>query len=744
MRIKRMTATFGSLDHETLELEEGLNILTLPNEGGKSTWCAFLRVMLYGLNTRERDKKGFLADKTRYQPWSGAAMEGELLCSWRGRDILIRRYQKGSTPLGGFEAIYADTGTPVAELNADNVGDVMIGVSRSVYERSAFLGQSALTVSQTPELEKRLAAVVSSGEDGVSASQVSDTLSDWRRKRQYHTRGAIPTLEGRRSELELALDNARDVTTQIRNSRLNIDRYEELRAKLKHQLDLYEAQSASAQADAYGRAAAELKQAQEQLRKLEEQVPESGFPPKKALEQGRDEVALLRSVDAGLKQAGKEVPPAKAALERAQEAARDDVFSGDAATARAKAQEVRRNVEALKRQEQTAGRNRWLFPLIFGVPAIGGAGCALLLRGGALLPGCGAAAALAVLAIVLGAVWNGKKKKCAAAIQKALADCHAADLGAVDAHAEDYCARLAEADRLRAELERFEKTEADLNQQRQTHWTNLRTLVDTFAPEVKDVFGFSAAITRALTLLDSLEKAEERQENAQRLFDAVAAHGKGVAGALAEQPAMPLEQAQAGFQEAERRLNQYHNELSMAMGYSSAKGGAEAIQAELESIDQQLEHYHLDYDALGIALEALEEADAEMRNRFSPELNRRAGIYLSQLTGGRYAKVRLNREMEAGAEERDGVATRDVISLSRGTADQLWLAVRLAVCDLALPQDEPCPLVLDEALVNFDDQRLLPALELLGQLSQRRQILLFTCQGREQRTMDERGGHHAQ
>ena len=207
---------------------------------------------------------------------------------------------------------------------------------------------------------------------------------------------------------------------------------------------------------------------------------------------------------------------------------------------------------------------------------------------------------------------------------------------------------------------------------------------------------------------------------------------------------MPLEQAQAGFQEAERRLNQYHNELSMAMGYSSAKGGAEAIQAELESIDQQLEHYHLDYDALGIALEALEEADAEMRNRFSPELNRRAGIYLSQLTGGRYAKVRLNREMEAGAEERDGVATRDVISLSRGTADQLWLAVRLAVCDLALPQDEPCPLVLDEALVNFDDHRLTPALELLWQLSQRRQILLFTCQSREQRAMDERGGHHAQ
>ncbi len=88
----------------------------------------------------------------------------------------------------------------------------MIGVSRSVYERSAFLGQSALTVSQTPELEKRLAAVVSSGEDGVSASQVSDTRPTGGASAST-TPGAIPTLEGRRSELELALDNARDVTT---------------------------------------------------------------------------------------------------------------------------------------------------------------------------------------------------------------------------------------------------------------------------------------------------------------------------------------------------------------------------------------------------------------------------------------------------------------------------------------------------------------------------------------------------
>ena len=67
--------------------------------------------------------------------------------------------------------------------------------------------------------------------------------------------------------------------------------------------------------------------------------------------------------------------------------------------------------------------------------------------------------------------------------------------------------------------------------------------------------------------------------------------------------------------------------------------------------------------------------------------------------------------------------------LSRGTADQLYLAVRLAVCRLCLPQKPP--LVLDDALAAFDDERLGLALELLEELSREQQVLLFTCQRRE-------------
>ena len=48
-----MAASFGKLQNHTLEFNEGLNIIQAPNETGKSTWCAFLTAMFYGINSRE-------------------------------------------------------------------------------------------------------------------------------------------------------------------------------------------------------------------------------------------------------------------------------------------------------------------------------------------------------------------------------------------------------------------------------------------------------------------------------------------------------------------------------------------------------------------------------------------------------------------------------------------------------------------------------------------------------------------
>ena len=81
--------------------------------------------------------------------------------------------------------------------------------------------------------------------------------------------------------------------------------------------------------------------------------------------------------------------------------------------------------------------------------------------------------------------------------------------------------------------------------------------------------------------------------------------------------------------------------------------------------------------------------------------------------------------------ETDDFVARDSGALSQGAADQLYLAVRLAICDMVLPEEKSIPLVLDDALVSFDDERCQAATELLLKLSETRQILLLTCHHRE-------------
>ena len=91
----------------------------------------------------------------------------------------------------------------------------------------------------------------------------------------------------------------------------------------------------------------------------------------------------------------------------------------------------------------------------------------------------------------------------------------------------------------------------------------------------------------------------------------------------------------------------------------------------------------------------------------------------------------LSRDFSLSAEPAGDPVGRSVRLLSQGAADQLYLAVRLAICDMVLPADKRVPLILDDALVTFDDERLHAALDYLLEESQRRQILLFTCQKRE-------------
>jgi uncharacterized protein YhaN len=167
-------------------------------------------------------------------------------------------------------------------------------------------------------------------------------------------------------------------------------------------------------------------------------------------------------------------------------------------------------------------------------------------------------------------------------------------------------------------------------------------------------------------------------------------------------------------------------------------GDEDVLRFRLQELEEQHTLLQEEYDAVALAMEVLDEANTTLQNRFSPALGSRAAEIFRQLTAGRYEKVLLSRDFSLETEEGTDSAARSVQLLSQGAADQLYLAVRLAICDMVLPEDKTVPLILDDALLSFDDTRLHAALDYLAEISKTRQILLFSCQKREQEYLQGR------
>ena len=175
------------------------------------------------------------------------------------------------------------------------------------------------------------------------------------------------------------------------------------------------------------------------------------------------------------------------------------------------------------------------------------------------------------------------------------------------------------------------------------------------------------------------------------------------------------------------------SQLDQSRGRLEQFGSEVELTAKKQALGEQLETLNERKAALELARAALEQANTALAARFSPRLVQEASEIFAALTGGRYARVQVDRRMNLEAGEQDAVMHR-LLSLSGGTADGLYLAVRLAICRLLLPAS--APIVLDDALAMLDDTRLRLALQLLQQEAAARQILLFTCQSREAQALE--------
>ena len=674
MDFQHIEATFGKLEHRSLSFSKGLNIIEAPNESGKSTLLAFLRVMLYGFPPRER---GAMADKNRYAPWSLSPMRGTLALACQKGDITLQRdTARANSPMGRFSAVYTGSGEAVDGLTAADCGETLLGIPCEVYERSAFIRQSSLTVDASAELERRIAALITTGEEGQSFSEASTALKKQLNARKYNKSGRIPALEAEISAQERALDELSQLTRSKRKAEEALASFDAEEASLREQLrahDLCDAQDAR-------RAAAEARQAwqstENKAEHLRRALIEQNVPARDALEQGRARLNALSSLKAA--DAQKRCDDAEAAL--------SDFDARPAERPRSLLPYIIVSAVLLL-----------LFIFVSALPSpVALAGC--IVSGAAL-------AALLVLN------WNNARKVRAA---------HEEKRGVLEQALRDARSDAA------AQQKLYDAAAREL-------------LVLIPAGDISRVGAYLDAALQKYAELDALTREVRDLSLRCELLSARAPKGD-IPDEPTERPARSRTELQTALDVLAQRRREAQSTFDYTSGRCRAIGDAAELEAALTQKRDELAQKQAEYDAIALAMESLQSANTALQNRFSPALSRRAGELFSRLTGGKYESVLLDRTFSAQAGETGESVSHDAQLLSLGTLDQLYLAVRLAICESALPVDDPPPIVLDDALVRFDDERCRAALELLLEESKSRQILLFTCQHRESAYLSGRDG----
>lgn len=674
LRILQANATYGKLNQAQLSLQSGLNVICAPNEGGKSTWSRFLLTMFYGLNTRQR---GELADKNRFQPWSGSPMQGRLELAV-GEDVLTlsRRTQRADSPMGVFSCTYAGTDTPVRGLDALRCGETLLGAPQSVYQRCAFIPSGSMAIDADADLERRINALISTGEEKISFSQAETRLKRQLHQRKYNRSGAIPLLESEIASLSSAQAEVQDLAERETSLRQQLRQVQEEQVTLR---------------------AAQQQEAQQRI--AEKQRLLQSLPDSAALQSINEQLGAVRSM-------GEQVQQAR------------DAAAAQEQTIQAQLQELSRNplhpmtkpeLEAQLQIQPPAPPQVAQLLISLALGLCGGGFLWYEIGQSQLLWLCAACAVTALAAgnflrLLIQRIRRQQVRRRELQRQEELRKL-----------ADSYLPMLEKLEEQRSLLQQRQQAVADSEQRLRATLADLLTVVqkwDTGVHTPTDVRRFVQQMTQ--------RREELTEEIRQAQADALHAQTPDADGSAA-------------------RLQQ---QIAQVQGQLAALGGAEDAPQRIARKQEQLHRLQGEYDSLALALDVLRSANTTLQNRFSPELGRRAAEIFADMTGSAWSHILLDREFRLSAEAGSAPTRRSVQLLSSGTADQLYLAVRLAICEMVLPAEQNAPLILDDALLTFDDERLHKTLDYLVRLGEQRQILLFSCQSREADYLASRSGVH--
>ncbi len=679
LKIKRLKIdNYGTLSNREIELGGGLNVIYGKNESGKSTMRSFLHAMFYGLkNSSEK------SDRKKYMPWSGGGMSGAMLVERDGKEIELRRTFGARASGDKFSASDPVSGEAIEGIFSDNAGEELLGVSENVFIKTAYIKQgTAAAPGADGEITARLMNLAASGDEDISAEKTLDVIERAKRslkaKNKTYSPGAVDRLAARKNTLLEERFRAERMEREAAEKRKHLARLCERRDGVLSELKRAEglrARKADAAAVKDGKL---LKRLGKELAELREN-------------------SLLKSFDGFDEEDCRETESRAARLAELS-----------AATAASEIDERERRLGDLEAED---GKSKAGLCIV-------GVCCAVTLLVIGVIFGTvlsGALYALCALGVILGAA-------CAALLVKSNKRAKAAEAARdeIKAELDELRARECERERERGEL----KAELDAEYERLGI-----SGIEQLRVKYREYIRLTAAIEASeKSFADVLgdRNAEELIEKSARLEAELAGLEDEIngAGELTDRLIISRDELDAQIRKCEFELDNLP-----IVSISDIDGEIGAIDEELGVLETRLA-------ALEIADSEIRAAFDEARGSFGAVLNREVNSRLKTLTGGKYGDVRVSNEY--GMKILAGGEPIDAASLSMGTYEQIYLALRLGIAELICGNN--IVVIADDICAQYDDERAEYALGQLREASEKYQVIMFTCHDRDLRNAEKTEG----
>ena len=744
--------SFGLLKDMTLEFAPTVNVIEGQNEAGKSTIAAFIKYMLFGFDTVESDE--FLSERKKRINWETGMAEGSMIVRVKDKRYLISRsttptVKQDGRPAYKEESTIIDMENGATAFGKMPAGEVFFGVTRELFENTAFLGQIGDSAINEGSVKESIENILFSASEKINNQRAMSKISEKMDNLVHRggNGGVIHELMHKQEALEAGMARSNEDNKQIlaKETELFKIRQErtEAESKLERLYDLSSSYNSVMLIDTFDKLHALEEECVHKTEAYNTFVTENtraGYVPTEAY---ITEIGMAR----------RGVNEAYHALADA-----DDHY-----TREKKAIGITREIEgAIEHADEEGGEENILtralgyvkglaknvvFTTLGSLGAIAVLVYELIAKGVLahivfrILGGLIGAGALALVGYAVFGILKNKKNLTAISTKFGVATYN--DLkGKIAVIAEARAkrdgmikstddARIAlEAAKLNYENAKQELTRVIIRWGEEPPTSSLNEFLDRLEAKVATFLEKNRVLLEEKNTIELTVK-----ELRQSLSDKNEIDIRGQVSPLKRKALTHI-----NHDEIITSISAYKNKLveldrmiytveSEIMALKTNAGDPAEYYSKIKTMETKIEELREKHKAYFIAYKAIESASDNLRSEISPRLGEFSTELMGIMTDKKYGSFDVTNGLKVSYLA-EGGEQRTVDFLSGGTRDLAYVAVRMALIDM-LYTEKP-PVCLDESFAHQDNVRAKSMMKSLAHLSvEGYQSFIFTCRARE-------------